>query len=481
MSEFVFVNNTIVLARKKKELPLLEQVEITGVAAEGKALARVDDMVVFVPFVAPGDVVDLQLYRKKHKYAEGRVVKVHSYSPLRVEPFCQHFGVCGGCKWQHLPYEYQLQFKQQQVVDNLTRIGKVELPEISPIKGSAKQRFYRNKLEFTFSNKSWLTFEELQSEQDFDCRNALGFHIPNMFDKVLDIKKCWLQDDISNRIRLSIRAFALEHGYEFFDLREQRGLLRNMIVRTASTGEIMLIVVFYEPDHEKIKALMQHVADCFPEITSLLYIVNQKANDTITDQEVHLFRGRDYILETMEGLQFKVGPKSFYQTNSEQAYELYKVARDFASLTGEELVYDLYTGTGTIANFVSRQARKVIGIEYVPEAIEDAKVNAELNGLENTLFFAGDMKDILTTGFIEQYGRPDVIITDPPRAGMHDDVIKTILFAAPKRIVYVSCNPATQARDLSLLDAHYKVTKVQPVDMFPHTQHVENVVLLEQR
>ncbi len=481
MNEFVFVNNTIVLARKKKELPLLEQVEITGVAAEGKALARVDDMVVFVPFVAPGDVVDLQLYRKKHKYAEGRVVKVHSYSPLRVEPFCQHFGVCGGCKWQHLPYEYQLQFKQQQVVDNLTRIGKVELPEISPIKGSAKQRFYRNKLEFTFSNKSWLTFEELQSEQEFDCRNALGFHIPNMFDKVLDIKKCWLQDDISNRIRLSIRAFALEHGYEFFDLREQRGLLRNMIVRTASTGEIMLIVVFYEPDHEKIKALMQHVADCFPEITSLLYIVNQKANDTITDQEVHLFRGRDYILETMEGLQFKVGPKSFYQTNSEQAYELYKVARDFASLTGEELVYDLYTGTGTIANFVSRQARKVIGIEYVPEAIEDAKVNAELNGLENTLFFAGDMKDILTTGFIEQYGRPDVIITDPPRAGMHDDVIKTILFAAPKRIVYVSCNPATQARDLSLLDAHYKVTKVQPVDMFPHTQHVENVVLLEQR
>lgn len=481
MSEFVFVNNTIVLARKKKELPLLEQVEITGVAAEGKALARVDDMVVFVPFVAPGDVVDLQLYRKKHKYAEGRVVKVHSYSPLRVEPFCQHFGVCGGCKWQHLPYEYQLQFKQQQVVDNLTRIGKVELPEISPIKGSAKQRFYRNKLEFTFSNKSWLTFEELQSEQEFDCRNALGFHIPNMFDKVLDIKKCWLQDDISNRIRLSIRAFALEHGYEFFDLREQRGLLRNMIVRTASTGEIMLIIVFYEPDHEKIKALMQHVADCFPEITSLLYIVNQKANDTITDQEVHLFRGRDYILETMEGLQFKVGPKSFYQTNSEQAYELYKVARDFASLTGEELVYDLYTGTGTIANFVSRQARKVIGIEYVPEAIEDAKVNAELNGLENTLFFAGDMKDILTTGFIEQYGRPDVIITDPPRAGMHDDVIKTILFAAPKRIVYVSCNPATQARDLSLLDAHYKVTKVQPVDMFPHTQHVENVVLLEQR
>ena len=466
------------MARKKKELPLLEQVEITGVAAEGKALARVNDLVVFVPFAAPGDVVDLQLTRKKHNYAEARVVKFHTYSPLRVTPFCEHFGVCGGCKWQHVSYDYQLQFKRQQVEDNLTRIGKIPLPEILPTKGSAKQQFYRNKLEFSFSNRSWLTYEQLQSAQEFDCRNALGFHIPGMFDKVLDIKKCWLQDDVSNRIRLSIREFAIAHGYPFFDLKEQTGLMRNIIVRTSSTGEIMLIVVFFEPDMERIEAMMRHIADSFPEITSLLYIVNQKHNDTITDQEVHVFRGRDYIWERMEGLRFKIGPKSFYQTNSEQAYELYKVAREFAGLTGKELVYDLYTGTGTIANFVARQSSKVVGIEYVPEAIDDAKENARINGLDNTLFFAGDMKDILTEEFIAEHGRPDVIITDPPRAGMHDDVIKTILFALPRRIVYVSCNPATQARDLSLLDAKYRVECVQPVDMFPHTHHVENVVLL---
>lgn len=466
------------MARKKKELPLLEQIEITGVAAEGKALARVNDLVVFVPFAAPGDIVDLQVTRKKHSYAEARIVKFHAYSPLRVQPFCEHFGVCGGCKWQHVTYDFQLQFKRQQVEDNLTRIGKIPLPEVLPTKGSAKQRFYRNKLEYSFSNRSWLTYEQLQSAQEFDCRNALGFHIPGMFDKVLDIKKCWLQDDISNRIRLSIRQFAIDHGYPFFDLKEQTGLMRNMIVRTASTGEIMLIVVFFEPDMERIEAMMQHIADEFPEITSLLYIINQKHNDTITDQEVHLYRGRDYIWESMEGLRFKIGPKSFYQTNSEQAYELYKVAREFASLTGDELVYDLYTGTGTIANFVARQSRKVIGIEYVPEAIEDAKENARINGLENTLFYAGDMKDILTEEFIGEHGRPDVIITDPPRAGMHDDVIKTILFAEPRRIVYVSCNPATQARDLSLLDVKYRVERVQPVDMFPHTHHVENVVLL---
>ncbi|HJG87850.1 23S rRNA (uracil(1939)-C(5))-methyltransferase RlmD [Barnesiella viscericola] len=466
------------MARKKKELPLLEQIEITGVAAEGKALARVNDLVVFVPFAAPGDIVDLQVTRKKHSYAEARIVKFHTYSPLRVQPFCEHFGVCGGCKWQHVTYDFQLQFKRQQVEDNLTRIGKIPLPEVLPTKGSAKQRFYRNKLEYSFSNRSWLTYEQLQSAQEFDCRNALGFHIPGMFDKVLDIKKCWLQDDISNRIRLSIRQFAIDHGYPFFDLKEQTGLMRNMIVRTASTGEIMLIVVFFEPDMERIEAMMQHIADEFPQITSLLYIINQKHNDTITDQEVHLYRGRDYIWESMEGLRFKIGPKSFYQTNSEQAYELYKVAREFASLTGDELVYDLYTGTGTIANFVARQSRKVIGIEYVPEAIEDAKENARINGLDNTLFYAGDMKDILTEEFIGEHGRPDVIITDPPRAGMHDDVIKTILFAEPRRIVYVSCNPATQARDLSLLDVKYRVERVQPVDMFPHTHHVENVVLL---
>lgn len=473
-----FYFKSIVLARKKKELPVVEQVEITDVAAEGKAIARIDELVVFVPFVAPGDIVDLQLYRKKHKYAEGRVLRIHKYSEDRVEPFCSHFSVCGGCKWQHLPYEKQLFYKQKQVTDNLIRIGKIPLPEISPIKASTKTRFYRNKLEFTFSNKSWLTREEMQSRDTFECRNALGFHIPGMFDKVLDIKKCWLQDEISNDIRLSIRRFSLENDYPFFDLREQTGLMRNIIIRTSSTGEIMLIVVFYENDHEKINALMSHLAGEFPQITSLLYIVNQKANDTITDQTVHVFRGRDHIFESMEGLRFKIGPKSFYQTNSEQAYELYKVARDFAGLTGNELVYDLYTGTGTIANFVSGNARKVIGIEYVPEAIEDAKENSAINGIDNTLFFAGDMKDILTQKFINEYGRPDVIITDPPRAGMHDDVIKTILFASPDRIVYVSCNPATQARDLSLLDEKYKVMKVQPVDMFPHTHHVENVVLL---
>ncbi len=471
----------VVLARKKKELPVVEQVEISGIAAEGKAIARVNDMVVFVPFVAPGDVVDLQLYRKKSKYAQGRVMKVHKYSDTRVEPVCQHFGVCGGCKWQHLPYEEQLKFKQQQITDNLTRIGKIELPAIKPILGSEKTLFYRNKLEFTFSDKSWLTAEQLHTSDPIDNRNALGFHIPGMFDKVLDIKKCWLQDDISNQIRLSIGKFANEHGYSYFNLRDQYGLMRNMIVRTTSTGEIMLIVVFYEPDEEKIQAMMQHVADEFPQITSLLYIVNQKANDTITDQKVHVFRGRDYIVEEMEGLQFKIGPKSFYQTNSEQAYVLYSVTRNFAALTGDELVYDLYTGTGTIANFVARKARKVVGIEYVPEAIEDAKVNSELNKIDNTLFYAGDMKDILTADFIREHGQPDVIITDPPRAGMHDDVINAILFANPKRIVYVSCNPATQARDLSLLDAQYRVAAVQPVDMFPHTHHVENVVLLEHK
>ncbi len=469
------------MARKRQPLPLIENIEITGVAAEGKALCRLDDKVIFVPFAAPGDVVDLQITRKKHNYAEARIVQFHVESPLRVEPFCPHFGVCGGCKWQHLPYEYQLQFKQQQVVDNLTRIGKIELPEISPIKGSVRQRAYRNKLEYTFSNRSWLTFEQMQDETIYTDRNALGFHIPGMFDKVLDIKYCGLQDDISNRIRLNVRAYAIEKGMSFFDLRAQTGLLRNMIVRTASTGEIMLIIVFHDDEPSQIADLMQHIADSFPEITSLLYIINQKANDTITDQEVICYRGRDYILEKMEGLQFKVGAKSFYQTNSEQAYELYKVARDFAGLTGDELVYDLYTGTGTIANFVSRQARQVIGIEYIPEAIEDARLNASFNGISNTLFYAGDMKDILTTSFIEQHGRPDVVITDPSRAGMHDDVIGVIRFAAPRRIVYVSCNPATQARDLSMLDDLYRVAAVQPVDMFPHTHHVENVVLLEKR
>ncbi|GHV18901.1 23S rRNA (uracil-5-)-methyltransferase RumA [Bacteroidia bacterium] len=466
------------MARKKKELPLIENVEIVDIAAEGKAIAKIDDMVVFIPYVVPGDIIDLQITRKKNSYAEGRPVRFVSYSPDRTEAFCEHFGICGGCKWQILPYTEQLKYKQKQVTDNLVRIGKIELPEIQPILGSAKTEFYRNKLEFTFSNKKWLTQEQINSNESFDNMNALGFHIPGMFDKVLDINKCWLQDDISNRIRNFVREYCIDKEYTFFDLRNKGGLMRNIIVRTSTTGELMLIVVFYEASRTKREDLLNAIADKFPEITSLLYIVNEKANDTITDQIVLRWKGNDFIYEEMEELKFKIGPKSFYQTNSEQAYELYKVARDFAGLTGNELVYDLYTGTGTIANFIARQAKKVIGIEYVEDAIEDAIYNSENNKINNTLFFAGDMKDILTQDFIDKYGRPDVIITDPPRAGMHEDVVNIILFAEPERIVYVSCNPATQARDLALLDAKYKVTKVQPVDMFPHTHHVENVVLL---
>lgn len=472
------------MARKKKELPLLEKVTITDVAAEGKALAKVNDLVIFVPYVVPGDVVDLQIKRKKNHYAEAVAVKFHEYSPERAEPFCQHYGVCGGCKWQCLSYENQIKYKQKQVFDNLTRIGKVELPEFMPILGSEKTRFYRNKLEFTFSNKRWLTEEEVKEDVKYDQMNAVGFHIPGAFDKVLAIDKCWLQDDISNQIRNAIRDYAYAHELEFFNLRTQEGMLRNMMVRTSSTGELMVLLqckIVNDTQLAQMKDLLQYVGDTFPQITSLLYVINNKCNDTIGDLDVEVFKGNDHIYEEMEGLRFKVGPKSFYQTNSEQAYNLYKVARDFAGLTGNELVYDLYTGTGTIANFVARRARKVVGIEYVPEAIEDAKVNSQINGIENTLFYAGDMKDILTQDFINEHGRPDVIITDPPRAGMHNDVIDVLLFAEPRRIVYVSCNPATQARDLQLLDAKYKVTAVQPVDMFPHTHHVENVVLLEKR
>lgn len=469
------------MARKKKRLPLLENIEISDVAAEGKAVAKVDGMAVFVPFVAPGDRVDIQLTRKKHNFAEGRAVHFHSYSDRRVEPFCEHFGVCGGCKWQHLPYEEQLKFKQKQVQDNLERIGKIELPEFSPILGAPDTTFYRNKLEFTFSNKRWLTDEEVASGEEFSQMDSLGFHIPGMFDKVLDINKCWLQDDRSNRLRNGIRAFCLQNGYSFFDLRKQEGLMRTLMIRNSSIGEWMVVVVFYEDDPGKREALMNFIGEQFPWITSLLYIINQKANDTITDQEVVVWKGRDHITEEMEGLRFKIGPKSFYQTNSEQAYHLYEVARQFAGLQGDELVYDLYTGTGTIANFVARNAKKVIGIEYVEEAIEYARENSRANGIENTLFFAGDMKDLLTDDFISEHGRPDVIITDPPRAGMHDDVIRVMLAAEPKRIVYVSCNPATQARDLGLLDSKYQVKAVQPVDMFPHTHHVENVVLMEKK
>ena len=472
------------MARKKKELPLLEKVTITDVAAEGKAVAKVNELVIFVPYVVPGDVVDLQVKRKKNHYAEAVGVKFHEKSPLRTEPFCSHFGVCGGCKWQCLSYEEQLKYKQKQVFDNLTRIGKVELPEFRPILGSEKTRFYRNKLEFTFSNKRWLTEEEVKQDVKYDQMNAVGFHIPGAFDKVLAIDKCWLQDDISNQIRNAVRDYAYAHNFPFFDLRTQEGLLRNIMIRTSSTGELMVVLQCKVTDDEgrrKMEEILQFMADSFPQITSLMYVINNKCNDTIGDLDVEVFKGNDHIFEEMEGLRFKVGPKSFYQTNSEQAYNLYKVAREFAGLTGNELVYDLYTGTGTIANFVARKARKVVGIEYVPEAIEDAKVNSALNGIDNTLFYAGDMKDILTNDFIAEHGRPDVIITDPPRAGMHNDVIDVILAAEPKRIVYVSCNPATQARDLQLLDGKYKVTAVQPVDMFPHTHHVENVVQLERR
>ncbi len=472
------------MARKRKELPLLEQVEITDVAAEGKAVARVDDLVVFVPYVVPGDVVDLQVRRKKHHYAEAEAVRFHRYATERAVPFCRHYGVCGGCKWQVLPYEAQLRYKQKQVVDNLTRIGKIALPEISPILGSARTERYRNKLEFTFSDKRWLTKEEIRQAVVYDQMNALGFHIPEAFDKVLHIERCLLQDDVSNRIRNAVFEYACAHDYPFINLRTHEGMLRNLIVRTSTTGELMVILVAkIETDGqlERFKRLLGYVADAFPEISSLLYFINNKVNDTITDLDAHLFKGEDHIFEQMEGLRFKVGAKSFYQTNSEQAYVLYQTVRRFASLTGGELVYDLYTGTGTIANFLARQARQVVGIEYVPEAIEDAKTNSRINGIDNTLFFAGDMKDLLTEAFVDAYGRPDVIVTDPPRAGMHPDVVKVLLATASPRIVYVSCNPATQARDLQLLDAAYRVKAVQPVDMFPHTHHVENVVLLELR
>ena len=469
------------MSRKRHPLPTIENVAITDVAAEGKSIARVNEMVVFIPFGAPGDIVNVKIDKKRKNYAEAHITEIVEPSPQRLTPFCEHFTVCGGCKWQHLPYEMQLQYKQKQVLDALQRIAKVELPEINPIMGSANTQFYRNKLEYTFSNKCWLTTEQLQSGEEFPERDALGFHIPGAFDKVLDIKKCWLQHDISNQIRLFIRQLAISRGYSFYDLKAQHGLMRTIMIRTASTGEIMLVVVFGENDKSAIKDVMDEICAKFPQITSLQYVINLKVNDTIADQEIILFNGRDFIEEEMEGLRFRVGPKSFYQTNSEQAYQLYKVARNMAKINDTQLVYDLYTGTGTIANFVARQAKKVIGIEYVPEAIADAKVNSERNGITNTLFFAGDMKDVLTADFIQTYGAPDVMIIDPPRAGMHENVVNVILGAKPKRIVYVSCNPATQARDIALLDGLYRVTEVQPVDMFPHTHHVENVVALELR
>ena len=503
------------MSRKKKTLPLLEGLTIEAVAAEGKALVRVDDLVVFAPFAVPGDVVDLQVTRKKHSYAEAEVVRMIQPSPDRVPPFCPHFGVCGGCKWQMLPYPLQLAAKQQQVMDALTRIGKVELPPCQPILGSKQTQEYRNKVEFGFANRRWLTKEQIVSGEQFERQESVGYHANGTFDKILPIEECHLMVPVNDRLRLAIRDYAYEHELGFYDLREHRGLLRGMMIRTSNTGGLMLLVQFCittEEEQYQAEALLQYLYIKFPEVTSLLYVNNLKLNDTFGDLPVEVYAGEDHIFLQMEGLRFKVGAKSFYQTNTEQAYELYKVAREFAyedpsnsphegrlsipfadsapaahlpsregSEVGLPLVYDLYTGTGTIANFVAQGAREVIGIEYVPEAIEDAKVNSQLNGITNTHFFAGDMKDILTDAFVRQHGRPDIIITDPPRAGMHADVIKVILGAAPRRIVYVSCNPATQARDLALLDADYKVTRIQPVDMFPHTQHVENVVQLVRR
>ena len=467
------------MARGKK--PLLENIEIQKIAAEGKSIAYVDEKVLFVPNTVPGDIVDVQVTRKRKSFLEGFVVRTRKESILRTQPFCPHFGICGGCKWQNLPYEKQTEFKQQEIIDNLKRIGKVELQNIHPIIGSAHTQYYRNKLEFTFSDKRFLTREEIGQATDITRTPAAGFHVPGLFDKVVDIETCYLQGSPSNEIRNFIKQYAIERDLTFYNIREQHGFLRTLIIRTASTGEVMVILAFGEEDQTERKNLLDALINEFPQITSLMYVINEKQNDSLTDQEIICYKGRDHIFEEMEGLKFKIGPKSFYQTNSEQAYNLYSKTRELAGLNGSETVYDLYTGTGTIANFIARQVQKVIGIEYVPEAIEDAKVNSELNGIANTLFYAGDMKDVLNSDFIARHGHPDVIITDPPRAGMHPDVVQTILNAAPERIVYVSCNSATQARDLQLMDTAYKVMAVQPVDMFPHTHHVENIVLLHKR
>ena len=466
------------MSRKKQDI-ILENVLIESVAAEGKALARVDGTVLFVPFAVPGDVVAVKVTKKKKNYMEGFILRIVTPSEHRIEPFCSHFGICGGCKWQPLPYQMQLQAKQQQVYDQLVRIGHLDVPEISPIIPSGKTEYYRNKLEFTFSRRRWIFSDEDPDSMTEAERCGLGFHVGKFFDKVLDIKQCYLQKEPSNRIRLFIKEYALEHGLEFFDIREHTGFLRNMFIRTAEDGSVMLIVCFYHEDAGARCALLDAVSAEFPQITSLYYVINGKANDSIADQECVLYKGEEAIYEYMEGLKFKIGPKSFYQTNTEQAYRLYSVAREYAALTGQETVYDLYTGTGTIAQFVSSKARKVIGIEYVPEAIADAKENARANGITNCDFYAGDMKDILTDGFVETHGKPDVVILDPPRAGIHPDVAEVILNAEPARIVYVSCNPASQARDLAILSSKYSITAVQPVDMFPHTHHVENVVRLD--
>ena len=470
------------MARPKKIRKVFEDLEIIDAGAKGKSVAKAPDgRVVFINNVVPGDIATIQTTKQRKAYYEGTAISISKYSNKRVDPICEHFGVCGGCKWQHMGYEHQLFYKQKEVTNNLQRLGKIELPEVLPILGSEKQYFYRNKMEFSFSDSKWLTLDQIKSDEIIENKNALGFHIPGMWDKILDIQNCHLQAEPSNSIRLFVKNFAEENGLSFFNARKQEGFLRTLMMRTTSTGEIMVLLQFYFEDLENRKLLLNAIAEKFPEITSLLCVINSKGNDTIYDQEVILFSGRDYILEEMEGLQFKINAKSFYQTNSQQAYELYKITRNFAGLTGNELVYDLYTGTGTIAQFVASKAKKVIGIESVPEAIEAAKQNAEHNKIENVEFYVGDMKKVFDDSFIQAHGKPDIIITDPPRDGMHKDVVKQLLNISASKIVYVSCNSATQARDLAMLDEHYKVTKVQAVDMFPQTHHVENVVLLEKR
>lgn len=467
---------------RKKTIQIFENIEVIDAGAKGKTIAKAPDgRVIFLSNTVPGDVVDIQTFKKRKAYFEGKAIKFHKYSEKRTEPKCQHFGVCGGCKWQDMDYRHQLEYKQKEVENNLKRIGHLDLPESHPIMGSSQIYFYRNKMEFSFSDSRWLSYDEINSERDFDDRNALGFHMPGMWDKILDIKKCWLQEDPSNDIRNSVKKFANDHDLEFFNARNQTGFLRSLMVRTASTGDVMVMVQFFKEDKAKRELLLDHIHDQFPKLVSLLYVINSKANDTIYDQDIILYKGQDHIFEEMEGLRFKINAKSFYQTNSQQAYELYKVTRDFAGLNGDELVYDLYTGTGTIAQFVAKRAKKVIGVEAVPDAIVAAKENAQLNDINNVEFYVGDMKNVFNEQFIQLHGVPDVIITDPPRDGMHKDVVEQILNIMPKKVVYVSCNSATQARDLQLMDRHYKVTKVQPVDMFPQTFHVENVVLLEQR
>ncbi|WP_298480275.1 23S rRNA (uracil(1939)-C(5))-methyltransferase RlmD [uncultured Maribacter sp.] len=466
--------------RKKNKRVILENIEIIDAGAKGKTIGKAPDgRVVFTTNAVPGDIVDIQTTKKRKAYFEGTAINFHALSDKRTDPVCEHFGVCGGCKWQNMSYDNQLFYKEKEVLNNLVRIGHLDIPETTPILGSKKQYFYRNKMEFSFSDSRWLTLEEINSGQDFDNKNALGFHIPGMWDKILDVKKCHLQEDPSNAIRIATKEFAQDTGMSFFNPRNQVGMLRTLMLRTTSTGEIMVLIQFYEDHKEKREALLDHLKERFPTITSLQYVVNKKQNDTIYDQEIICFSGRDHIIEEMEGLQFKINAKSFYQTNSDQAYELYKITRDFAGLAGEELVYDLYTGTGTIAQFVSTKAKKVIGIEAVPEAILDAKANAENNNITNAEFYVGDMKNVFNEAFIQEHGQPDIIITDPPRDGMHKDVVQQILNIAPNKIVYVSCNSATQARDLALMKDFYKITKIQPVDMFPQTHHVENVVLLE--